>query len=130
MSVFVDTGYFLARIIRNDQWHRKALAAYKPSLKFVTSSLVISETIAFLQARGFFSTALEFLREMRASDHIQIVYIDPATQVEAWTLFSRFGASGATPVDCTSFAIMKQFSIKKAFTFDQHFQTAGFEILR
>jgi uncharacterized protein len=130
VSVFLDTGFFLARIIRGDQWHRKAVAAYKPGLKFVTSSLVVSETVAFLQARGFFSAALEFLRELRANDRVQIVYVDAAVQVEAWSLFSRWGASGANPVDCASFAIMKQFSIKKAFTFDQHFQTAGFEILR
>lgn len=58
-----------------------------------------------------------------------------AIQVEdastpAWDLFHRWGGSGANPVDCASFAIMRRMDIKKAFTFDRHFRTAGFAILR
>ncbi|MBZ5593473.1 MAG: hypothetical protein LAP39_14615 [Acidobacteriia bacterium] len=51
-------------------------------------------------------------------------------QSEAWDLFHRWRSSGANPVDCASFAVMRRLNIKKAFTFDQHFRTAGFEILR
>lgn len=48
---------------------------------------------------------------------------------EAWDLFSRWGGSGASAVDCASFAIMRRFGIRRVFTFDKHFRTAGFEIL-
>jgi predicted nucleic acid-binding protein len=129
MRVFVDTSFYIACALPRDQWRQRAADAPHPGMSFVTSSLVINETAALLQ-RKHFSAALTFLHEVRANLELEIVHLDAGLQSEAWDLFSRWGAAGATPVDCASFAIMKRFSIRKAFTFDEHFQKAGFEILR
>jgi len=130
MTVFVDSSYFVATLAPRDQWQEQTLGTLQPGLRFVTSAPVIDETITLLQARGFLSTALRFLQEIRANPEVEIVYLDAALQSEAWDLFCRWGGSGAGAVDCTSFAIMRRLGIKKAFTFDRHFLTAGFEILR
>ena len=61
MKVFVDTSYYVARVMPRDQWHRAAMGAVQPGMTFVTSSLVINETISLLQARGHFSAAVIFL---------------------------------------------------------------------
>jgi len=127
--IFIDTGYLLARAFPRDQWHAAAKAAAKHGHTGITSSLVINETMALLQLRGHFSLALEILRTLRESHSVQVVYVDPVLQGAAWDLFPRWGSSGATPVDCASFAIMKQMSIRKAFTFDRHFEVAGFATL-
>jgi predicted nucleic acid-binding protein len=129
VTAFLDTGYFIAVQVEADQWHGVAVLALHVGLRLVTSSLVINETIALLQSRRQFSTALDFLRRIRAEPTIEIVYVDPVLQSEAWDLFHRWGGSGANPIDCASFAIMRRLNIKKAFTFDRHFRTAGFEIL-
>jgi len=113
-----------------DQWHEKALRAVRPGMTFYTSAFVVNETISLLQARGFFSAALTFLREARLSLDISIVYPDAVMQSEGWDLFARWGPAGANAVDCVSFAVMRKLSIRKAFTFDEHFRTAGFDILR
>jgi hypothetical protein len=55
--------------------------------------------------------------------------VDPGLLAEAWSLFHKWGGLGATVVDCASFAIMRRLGIRKAFTFDQRFRAAGFEIL-
>ncbi|MBI3696241.1 MAG: type II toxin-antitoxin system VapC family toxin [Acidobacteria bacterium] len=120
MQASIDTSYFFARLVKRDPWQ---LAA-------VTSSLVINETVSLLQARNMFSAALTFLRGIRSRPDLRIVYVDAVLQAEAWDLFGRWGATGATVVDCASFAIMRGLSIRKAFTFDEHFAAAGFEILR
>ena len=130
MKVFVDTDYYIALISRQDQWHAKASAAVHSDLAAYTSSLVINETISLLQARGFLSTALEFLVESRHNASLRIVYAEADIQRDAWELFARWSGAGANAVDCVSFAIMKQYAISKAFTFDRHFETAGFETLR
>jgi predicted nucleic acid-binding protein len=57
------------------------------------------------------------------------MYIDSTLQSEAWDLFNRWGAAGASAIDCCSFALMRKLSIRRAFTFDEHFRAAGFEIL-
>ena len=130
MQVFIDTSYFFARMVENDQWHKRAKKAGRSYRSAVTSSLVINETVSLLQAKGMFSAALAFLRGIRNTPEVRIIYLDPVLQSEAWDLFSRWGGSGANAVDCASFAVMRSFSIKKALTFDQHFRTAGFEILK
>jgi predicted nucleic acid-binding protein len=131
MHAFIDTSYFFARLVQRDQWHSKAKrAAASANLVAVTSSLVVNETASLLQAKGMFSAALTFLRGIRGAPDIRIIYVDPVLQAEAWDLFGKWGQMGANVVDCASFAIMRSLSIRKAFTFDQHFRAAGFETLR
>jgi hypothetical protein len=69
------------------------------------------------------------LSDTRTSDDLIIIYIDAALQSEAWELYIRYAGAGANAVDCTSFAVMRRFNIKRAFTFDQHFKKAGFSII-
>jgi predicted nucleic acid-binding protein len=130
MTAFVDTSFYIARVMPRDQWHEKALRAVRPGITFFTSAFVINETISLLQARGFFSAAVSFLRETRLSQDVSIVYPDAVMQSEGWNLFARWGPAGANAVDCVSFAVMRKLSIRKAFTFDEHFRAAGFDILR
>jgi predicted nucleic acid-binding protein len=130
LNVFVDSGYYLARLIPQDQWHRAAVRAVVPGMRFYTSSLVINETVTFLQRRGFYSASLDFLNQIRANEAVEIIFPDSILQSTAWDLFEKWGGSGASAVDCVSFAIMKRYGIRKAFTFDDHFRGVGFEILK
>jgi predicted nucleic acid-binding protein len=130
MTAFVDTSFYIARIMPRDQWHEKAMRAVRPGIAFFTSAFVINETISLLQARGLFSAAISFLRETRLSQDVSIIYPDAVAQSEGWDLFARWGPAGANAVDCVSFAVMRRLSIRKAFTFDDHFRLAGFDILR
>jgi predicted nucleic acid-binding protein len=129
MRVFLDTSYYIALLNKQDQWHRVAVRAFKPDDQLFTSSFIVNETISLMQARGHFSAAVEFLRNLRSNEAVQIVQIDPTTQAEAWDMFAKWGASGANAVDCSSFALMRRLGIRKALTFDQHFRAAGFTTL-
>ena len=130
MKVFVDTGYYYARIDRSDQRHAAACRAVRPGMIFVTSNLVVNETVALLQRRRLLPASLTFLRELRTAGSVELIHIDAVLQAQAWELFHRWSASGATPVDCSSFAVMRSLAIRKAFSFDTHFRDSGFEILR
>ncbi len=129
MRIFVDTSYYVARIMPKDQWHRTSIRAVKPGMLFFTSSSIVNETISLLQSRGYFSAALTFLDRVRRNEGVQIVHPDPELQAEAWDLFGRWGSAGANAVDCGSFALMARLGIRKAFAIDAHFRTAGFETL-
>ena len=129
MQVFIDTAYFYAKLDARDQWHGRAQEAAVPERQGVTSSLVVNETFTLFQTRGQFSIALEFLEEVREDPDVRIVYVDAVLQSNAWDECRKWGASGASVVDCTCFAIMRSMGIRKAFTFDEHFRAAGFEIL-
>jgi len=129
VTVFLDTSYFVAFLVPRDQWFQEAVHAARTDFRAVTSSLVVNETISLLQARGLLSTALAWLSGIRADPKTLIIYVDAALQVEGWSLYHRYAGAGANAIDCTSFALMRSLNIKHAFTFDQHFRAAGFEIL-
>lgn len=126
MTVFVDTGYFLALMMPQDQWHRAAVKLAAEPAALVTSSQVIGETISLLQIRGYFSLALEFLGNATADPDLRIVCPDASLQALAWDEFRKSGGFGASAVDCLSFAIMRKSHITRAYTFDRHFAAAGF----
>lgn len=128
MTAFADTSFFVALLVKQDQWHSRAARVSRQNLPLVTSSLVINETISLLQARGHFSEALVFLREIRWDEQIQILYLDAAVQSQAWEEFNRWGGMGANAVDCVSFTLMRKHSVRKALTFDAHFRMAGFSV--
>ena len=104
------------------------MRAVRAEMSLVTSSPVVNETVSLLQARGFLSEALLFLREIRANPAVEILYPDAAVQSQAWDEFARWGSTGANAIDCVSFALMRKLSIREAFTFDQHFGAAGFKM--
>jgi predicted nucleic acid-binding protein len=128
MTAFADTSFFVALLVKQDQWHSRAARASRANLSLVTSSLVINETISLLQARGHFSEALVFLREIRRDEQVEIFYPDAAVQSQAWEEFNRWGGMGANAVDCVSFTLMRKYSVRKALTFDAHFRMAGFSV--
>ena len=129
MTVFVDSSFYVATIIGRDQHASRARKAAREKVTHITSSLVISETIGYLQRKGFLSPALQFLLEAQRGTLAQVIHVDPMLDAEGWRLFHKYAGAGASPVDCVSFAIMNRFSIKRAYTFDKHFTTAGFQIL-
>ena len=116
-------------MIPQDQWHSQALRASKQDATLITSAPVVSETVSLLQIQGFFSLALEFLGMVTSGAEIRIVYPDESLQAAAWDEFRKAGSFGASAVDCMSFAIMRRHRIRRAWTFDTHFATAGFETL-
>lgn len=129
MTVFVDTGYFLALMLPQDRWHKLAAKISAVDATLVTSSQIIGETITLLQLRGHFSLALDFLQNICNDPDLRIVYPDAPLQSSAWDEFKKSGGLGASAVDCLSFAIMRKSKITKAYTFDRHFATAGFAII-
>ena len=129
MTVFADTGFYIATIVRNDQHARLARKAAREKNAYITSALVINETLRYLQIKGYLSAALQFLLEAERGSLGQIIHVDAALQSEGWRLFHKYGGAGASPVDCVSFAIMNRFSIRRAYGFDRHFAAAGFQTL-
>lgn len=129
MTVFADTSYFIALLMPRDQWRKSVERLHERRDSLVTSSQVIGETITLLQMRGYLSLALQFLAEVRADSELKIVYPDAAMQAAGWEEFRRHGGQGAGAVDSVSFAIMRKLGITRAYTFDRHFETAGFATL-
>lgn len=131
--IFIDTGAFLARYVTRDQDHEAAAAYWKRLAaareRCLTSSYVLDETITLLGRRAGYGFAAERARNLYASSHLNIVRPDDHDEQSALDLFEKYADQKVSFTDCISFVLMTRASVKRVFTFDAHFERAGFRKL-
>lgn len=128
--LFVDTGAFLARHLAKDAYHNRALAVWQKlaGLPLFTSNHVLDETLTLLARRAGYSFASDRAEKIHASRALEILYSTEDDELEAIRLFRKFADQEVSFTDCVSFALMKHYGISTAFTFDEHFARAGFQV--
>jgi len=130
--IFIDTGAFLARFIERDQYHRAARSHWEKlrndRRRCFTSSFVIDELITLLGRRASYQFAAERARSIYASDALTILRPLGGDEAAALDLFEKYADQSVSFTDCVSMALMTSHNIRTAFTFDRHFQLAGFEV--
>lgn len=130
--IFVDSNALIAIRNVNHPLHQKALfisrnlAQQRENL--ITTNIVISEAITILAMSVNKALAIQFGEEIN-SQRLPIVYIDQRYHQKAWEIFKQVKDKNVSFFDCTSFAVMRDLEIQKAFSFDKDFQTCGFETL-
>lgn len=133
LMIFVDTGPLLARYLLKDQFHQHALNIWaeleKSHERLATSSLVLNETATLLGRRAGNIFAAERLNNIYASHAFQIWRPDREDELRALKLFAKFSDQGVSFTDCVSFTLMTSRHVQQVFTFDRHFDLAGFKRL-
>jgi predicted nucleic acid-binding protein len=129
-SIFVDTGAWVALADRDDVHHSKAASIYPTLLKtqkrLMTSNLVIAESYILILNELGHQAAIRYLEGIKTSPRILKIYSNEDLESEAEELLIKYSDQDFSYADAVSFAIMKREKIKKAFSFDSHFRTAGF----
>jgi len=132
MKLFVDTSAWVAYYESGDQWNPAAKAAMAllvdQRVTFVTTDYVLDETITLLLYHAGRQRAIAFGDMVQRSRHVKLMRIDADTWEQAWRLFKQYDDKTWAFTDCTSFAIMRQMGLWQAFTFDRHFEQAGFQL--
>jgi predicted nucleic acid-binding protein len=131
MKVYVDTSAFLAVLNAADAFHVRAAAVWADlldqSAELMTNSFVLLETYALVQNR----LGLEAVRTL-AGDVIPlfvIKWVDADLYQQAVNIYLTANRRQLSLADCSSFAVMRNDHIVKAFSFDNHFREQGFEVL-
>ena len=127
-ATFVDTSGFYAVHDSFDPHHDAASGVWRSLIQsgspLLTTSFVVSETVALLQNRLGLSVARRFVDD--ALPIVEVIWIDEPlfrSAVQSWTTAARRTLS---LVDCTSFAVMRARGLRAAFAFDSHFLEQGF----
>ncbi len=135
-SLFVDTSAFKALYDEEDEFHRQArdfLDAVSskrvPVRGFITSDYILDETITLVRFAHSHGKAVEFARAVTSSKATKILHVDEEGFHKALDLFSQAEDKEWSFTDCVSFALMRRLNLNSAFTFDPHFQQAGFELV-
>ncbi len=128
--IFVDTGAWVALADRDDVHHLKAASIYPTLLKtqrrLITSNLVIAESYILILNELGHQAAINFLERIKASPRILRIYSNGDIESDAEELLKKYSDQDCSYADAVSFVIMKRERIKKAFSFNGHFLTAGF----
>jgi predicted nucleic acid-binding protein len=132
MRLFVDTSAWAAYYDSSDRWHTSAKEAITSlvdqRVTFVTTDYVLDETITLLLYHAGRAQALAFGDAVQQSRQVSLVRIDESAWEEAWRLFRCYDDKMWAFTDCTSFAVMRQMGLLRAFAFDSHFEQAGFQL--
>ena len=132
-EVFADTAFWLALLIRRDQWHESAIRAYNQlhGRQIVTTEMVLIELLDSVSSYGprHRERAVIFIRALHNNRRADIVAY---TAERFWAavdfyqsrLDQRWGLT-----DCASFIVMRERNITDALTSDRDFTQAGFTIL-
>ncbi len=131
--IFVDTGAFVARYIRQDGHHRRCRRAWseidRTRTRCFTSSFVLDETFTLLGRRATYAFAADRARALLSSQALTILRPGADDEMESVELFAKFADQQVSFTDCVSFVLMRRQRLERAFTFDRHFADAGFEVM-
>jgi predicted nucleic acid-binding protein len=99
--IFVDTSAWDALADKKDKDHTNALRFRKEKL-----DILIAENV------------------------LDVIWIDHDLAKQGWSVFEQYNSDKLWSfTDCTSYIVMKKFSITEVFAFDHHFEQMGFILL-
>ena len=131
-TIFVDTAAWFALADRSDRHHKEAVQILRQLLKgsrFLTTNLVIAESYILILRTIGHKPAISFLDSVEGSPNTSKIFSDDSLEAEAGVILRRYQDQDFSYTDAVSFAVMKKYGIARAFTFDNHFVTAGFGLI-
>ncbi len=132
--IFFDTGAWIALSVPGDRNAAQAKRLYNEVARrvhgaTVTTDFVLDEVATFVRMATDSETAARLLRGMLERPSGTLIWVDSGHFRAALEMLERHQDRRWSFTDCTSFVIMRELGITKAFSFDRNFEEAGFERL-
>jgi predicted nucleic acid-binding protein len=126
--VFVDTLYWLAFFLPDDEWASSAAATDVSDSLLVTTEEVLSEFLTSVSARGDYlrRLACASVREILKDPKVEVVAQSHESFLAGLALYERRPDKEYSLVDCISMNVMRQLRIEEILTHDRHFAQEGF----
>jgi predicted nucleic acid-binding protein len=132
MTLFVDSSGWIGLFGTGDKYHLHAARAFRRletrPHRLITSDYIIDETLTHLLVTYGHHIALRFGRWVLSAPFVDKFRIDEAIWQAAWEMFQSYDDKQWAFTDCTSFVLMRQHNLNRAFAFDRHFEQAGFQL--
>ena len=127
--LFIDTGYVISLINKNDEHHEKALALAEKyeNFRFITTDPILLE-IGNALSRIARHEAITIIRYFQTTSNVTVVSLTSELMENALNLYTRHQDKTWGLVDCISFVVMQEQNIAMALSFDRHFLQAGFTL--
>jgi predicted nucleic acid-binding protein len=131
MVIFVDTSALFALINSSDEFHQQAKDQWKLLLEkkdsLFSNNYVILESISLIQRRY----GMEWIHALHTEvlSLIEIAWVDESQHQAAVNTFLKSNRRQLSLVDCSSFETIRRLGIETVFSFDEHFQEQGFNVI-
>ena len=127
----VDSSAFYAYLDGRDRYHQVARATLAELIEarddLVTHNYVVVESSALIQRRLGAEAVRVFLDDVLPA--VRVLWIDEPTHRLASAAMLGSLSRGVSLVDWTSFIIMRELRIDRAFAFDSDFESQGFRVI-
>lgn len=131
--IYVDTGAFLGAYNPQDQWHFEAKAQFEKLAReregLISSNFVVDELLTFLGRKMGYGYAASRGQVLLGSSAITLLRPTPEQELLALHQFEKWADQRVSFTDCVSFVLMRAHRLHRVFTFDRHFQLAGFTVV-
>lgn len=131
MMIFIDTGAFIARYLKEDKNHTKAIEKWdkikKYRAKCFTSNFILDETFTLLGRWVSYSFAAEKAHIIYNSNQFEILRPTQHDELKAIEIFTKFSDHKISFTDCISVVLMRNEKLNQVFSFDKHFALMGFK---
>lgn len=132
-TIYVDTGYWIARLNPRDELHERALAISRGlgQFRLVTSEMVLVELLNDFAGRGntFRALAVALVEQLRANPNVSIVAQTSVQFRESVAFYRERPDQSWSLTDCASYLIMTEKGLQEALAHDKHFAQMGFKAL-
>ncbi|MEX0692453.1 MAG: PIN domain-containing protein [Gemmatimonadales bacterium] len=131
-GIFLDTAGWFAALNPRDPDHAVARRAYQEWItvarrRMVTTNLVVAEMHVLLARRLGIPTGVAFLDGLATDPLHNVITVDRELEREAVDRWLRpFLDQPFSLTDAVSFEVMRRERVTEAFTFDRHFEVAGY----
>lgn len=131
--IYIDASCYLAALMPNDSNRPKAQKfsefLTENANNLITANAILGEVLTIGSQRFDREKTVAYVSEIR-SGKTKIVLENQELITAASVIFKRISAKNVGWVDCFSFAIIKQYKIKTALSFDRDFKKyAGCKVL-
>ncbi len=133
MSVFIDTGIFIAYVNKRDEHHTSATHLIEDVMKnkygaAFTSDMVFDEAVTFiLYKSGDIGKAIstrDFIlgnEEKSIPRFMNLIFVDGDTLENSWNTFVKYVIKRLSFTDCSTIELMKARDIQCLASFDSGF---------
>jgi uncharacterized protein len=129
-KVFVDTVAWIALVNNRDFLHEESKQILsdlrRQNYKLITTEFVLLEFANALSSPELREKTSNFIEGLQTMKEIEIVSASSELFAKGFELYKTRLDKEWSIVDCSSFVVMEEMSITKAFTQDHHFEQAGF----
>ncbi|HLM91737.1 MAG TPA: type II toxin-antitoxin system VapC family toxin [Thermoplasmata archaeon] len=132
--ILIDSSAWYALADNRERHHGDAVRLFARVTKgefgrILTTDYVLDETYTLLRMRLGIGPVRALRDLLTGSSNLQMVRVSERDFDHAVELMLNQADKRWSLTDCTSFVLMRELEISRAFTFDHNFSEAGFQVL-